>query len=508
MASRPIQRAWIAAGVFILLFLSILALRYGFLYKPAFQGRFIDRISLSDIPARDSWMNIYLKDEKIGYSHSALSQKESGFRLEENIFMRMNIMGFYRDFVMKTTADLNPDLSINAFDFKLNSGIFEFAAAGRVKDARILTVTADLAGTAQRIDIPLQQPLYLTSALLHAAFQKEKFIMGEQLYFHVFDPATMSQEKAAIHVAGKEEIDYSGKRIPATKLVLNYKGTAETAWMDSSGDIVREEGMLGMTLVKTTEKDAHSGLPDEPSEDIAGLASVPADKLIADPRKTEYLKIRLSGIETRLFAIDGGRQKLVKDVLEISKEKIKRRQMLELGALPMEVRRYLKSEPFIESDHPKIRRTVEAIVSPGDRPYQKAQKIIRWINENIDRRPVLSVPDALATLEKGVGDCNEHAVLFAALARAAGIPAKIEAGLVYLDGRFYYHAWNLVYVGQWVTADSSFGQMPADATHIRFVSGSPADQMDLMSVVDKIGISILEDRATGAKNLSPAVNTP
>ncbi|MCU0597842.1 MAG: transglutaminase domain-containing protein [Desulfobacterales bacterium] len=488
------KRVWLAAGVFMLLFFVILEVRYDFIKQLASQGRLLDDISLEGISARNTWMNLYLKNEKIGYSHSALSKTESGFRLEEKIFMRMNIMGFSQDLAMATTAGLNPDLSINTFDFKLNSGIFSFSAAGQVKDMRTLSVTATLAGTPQQIDIPLKQPLYLTSALLYAVFQESKFSSGDQIAFYIFDPATMTQEKAVIHVAGDEEISYSGKRARTTKLIINYKGSTETAWMDETGDILREEGMLGMTLVKTTAQDAYAGLPDRPAEDITRLASVPADKLIENPRKTVFLKIRLSGIDTRNFALDGGRQKLEKDVLEISQEKIPRRQILRLGALPMEARNFLKSEPFIEADHPKIRQTVEAVVSSEDPPHQKAKKIIRWMNENISQRPVLSIPDALSTLENRVGDCNEHAVLFAALARAAGIPAKIEAGLVYLDGRFYYHAWNLVYVGVWVTADSAFGQFPADATHIRFVSGSPADQMNLMPVVDRVGISILEDR--------------
>ncbi len=435
------KRVWLAAGVFMLLFFVILEVRYDFIKQLASQGRLLDDISLEGISARNTWMNLYLKNEKIGYSHSALSKTESGFRLEEKIFMRMNIMGFSQDLAMATTAGLNPDLSINTFDFKLNSGIFSFSAAGQVKDMRTLSVTATLAGTPQQIDIPLKQPLYLTSALLYAVFQESKFSSGDQIAFYIFDPATMTQEKAVIHVAGDEEISYSGKRARTTKLIINYKGSTETAWMDETGDI-----------------------------------------------------LRVSGIDTRNFALDGGRQKLEKDVLEISQEKIPRRQILRLGALPMEARNFLKSEPFIEADHPKIRQTVEAVVSSEDPPHQKAKKIIRWMNENISQRPVLSIPDALSTLENRVGDCNEHAVLFAALARAAGIPAKIEAGLVYLDGRFYYHAWNLVYVGVWVTADSAFGQFPADATHIRFVSGSPADQMNLMPVVDRVGISILEDR--------------
>jgi transglutaminase-like putative cysteine protease len=90
-----------------------------------------------------------------------------------------------------------------------------------------------------------------------------------------------------------------------------------------------------------------------------------------------------------------------------------------------------------------------------------------------------------------MGDCNEHAVLLTALARAAGIPAEVEAGLVYQRGRFYYHAWNVLYLGTWVTADSVMGQLPADVTHIRFVRGAER-QIDLVSLIGKARIEVLK----------------
>jgi transglutaminase-like putative cysteine protease len=111
------------------------------------------------------------------------------------------------------------------------------------------------------------------------------------------------------------------------------------------------------------------------------------------------------------------------------------------------------------------------------------------VYRNIEKRPVLSLPDALSTLENRMGDCNEHAVLMAALARAAGIPCRVEAGLVYLKGRFYYHAWNLVYVGRWITVDSLFGQLPADVGHIRFITGTQ-QQIDIMGIIGKVQINI------------------
>jgi transglutaminase-like putative cysteine protease len=119
-----------------------------------------------------------------------------------------------------------------------------------------------------------------------------------------------------------------------------------------------------------------------------------------------------------------------------------------------------------------------------------------WVYDNIEKRPVVSLPDALSTLDNRVGDCNEHAVLLAALARAAGIPARIETGLVYLNGRFYYHAWNLLYIGNWITADAVFGQLPADVTHIRFATGSQ-QQFNLLGVIGKVKIAVIKGTQEG-----------
>ena len=99
---------------------------------------------------------------------------------------------------------------------------------------------------------------------------------------------------------------------------------------------------------------------------------------------------------------------------------------------------------------------------------------------------------ALETLKNRMGYCNEHSVLLAAMARAAKIPSRIEAGLVYMNGRFYYHAWNLLYLGSWITADSLMNQMPADVTHIRLITGGTDKQIDLISIIGKIKLTILE----------------
>ncbi|MEO0075502.1 MAG: transglutaminase-like domain-containing protein, partial [candidate division WOR-3 bacterium] len=89
------------------------------------------------------------------------------------------------------------------------------------------------------------------------------------------------------------------------------------------------------------------------------------------------------------------------------------------------------------------------------------------------------------------GDCNEHAILYAALCRAIGIPCQICVGLVYVDNFFYYHAWNKVYLDKWISVDATFNQFPADATHIKFAEGELAEQATVLKIADKLKIRVI-----------------
>jgi hypothetical protein len=82
--------------------------------------------------------------------------------------------------------------------------------------------------------------------------------------------------------------------------------------------------------------------------------------------------------------------------------------------------------------------------------------------------------------------------LFVALVRALGIPARVASGLLYLNGKFYYHAWAEVWLGAWVAADPTFGQFPADAAHLRLVVGGLSRQSELLQLMGNLKLKVLE----------------
>ena len=101
------------------------------------------------------------------------------------------------------------------------------------------------------------------------------------------------------------------------------------------------------------------------------------------------------------------------------------------------------------------------------------------------------VDRARQVLEAKQGDCNEHTVLYVALARAVGLPARTAVGLVYLRGHFYYHAWPEVWLGEWVAVDPTLGQYPADASHLRFILGGLARQVELIRLIGRLQLEVI-----------------
>jgi len=122
-----------------------------------------------------------------------------------------------------------------------------------------------------------------------------------------------------------------------------------------------------------------------------------------------------------------------------------------------------------------------------------AKMIMDWVYKNVDKRLVdaTSALDVLSTME---GECESHAKLYAALGRAADVPTRVVNGIVYVEEMeaFLFHAWNEVYLGEWVPVDAAFGQFPADVTHIKFAEGGGASVIDVVSLVGSIDVTILE----------------
>jgi hypothetical protein len=146
-----------------------------------------------------------------------------------------------------------------------------------------------------------------------------------------------------------------------------------------------------------------------------------------------------------------------------------------------EYKRYTRSEPWVEVTD-DIRATAGEIVGDETNPYVKARMIFDWTVANIRyESPDVDHCSAAKSFARRAGDCGGFSVVFCALCRAAGVPARTVTACWPFGGG---HQWAEVLIPPygWVPADTSAAQM--------FVPGGsvPATEDDLHAFMELTGI--------------------
>ena len=437
------------------------------------------------------WMSITFQGRKIGYRSYTVVPDDVGYSFSERIFMRMSILDRPQTLLLRTTCMVNDDFSLRSFRFLMDADPTTMEVEGTLTDdglhVRYLTPNGERESTfpvTGKIVLPICLPALIAAHGLET---------GKTISLNTFDYLTQRQDTIHVDILGTEEIATPLFKGSVFQVRVEYHGLTSKVWIDTDGVIHRDEGFPGMIFTSDTPLGARSGLSENsPLIDIAHATSVRIDRPVVDPRERTLLQMHLSGIDVSKFDLAGGRQTLFGQLLEIIKEDLTQVEEYQLpyrGPLHAE---YLRESYFIQSNHPEIRQKAYEIVGKTLIPSEAARRVLNWMHDNVEKTPLLSVPNALDVLREKSGDCNEHAVLAAALLRAVGIPVRICTGLVYGDEQFSYHAWNEIFLGQWVSFDAALNQFPADVTHIRLIRGDLDQQMRLLSTVGSIHIEIVD----------------
>ena len=253
-------------------------------------------------------------------------------------------------------------------------------------------------------------------------------------------------------------------------------------------------------LARQSQEDARLVDADPIDDDIIFSTAVQSNIDLSNAEQFGELRFRLTGVDLTGFQLDGGRQELRGDTLIIRREAGDQlRTDYRLPYAFMDLRESLEPEPLIQSDDERIIRRAREITAArsswSQDPSRVAQELTRSVYGMLEKRITFSVPNAVQVLETLQGDCNEHTVLYVALARALGLPARTAIGLVYVNGAFFYHAWPEVWLDEWVAVDPTFGQFPADASHIRFVIGGLAQQVEIVRLIGNLDIEVINTAA-------------
>ncbi|MEO0255302.1 MAG: transglutaminase-like domain-containing protein [candidate division WOR-3 bacterium] len=435
------------------------------------------------------WMGVYVGDKKVGYAYTKLNRKDKKREIYQKMYLKVIQLGQVQELFATTIVNADENYVPRDFDFILESLQQKMKVKGVFKgDKLFLKVETPEFKRDLSLEIQGLSQLPLTLEKLIEENKVEK-----KMEFSYFDPTTFKMEKGYVENLGEVQVDYKGKTVKARQYRIVAGGLNTFVWVDDKG-ILKEETQPEMVFLRETPEEAMK-LEGKPLNILLKFAVKPEGKEIDELKRENYKRVvyRLSNIDLSLLDLEFGTQKILDKgenyaVIEVLKSSVNEVKKIDTTSLS----RYLKPSAFIQSDDPLIIDFAKRGAGNFDDLSKVAKSLTLYVYNYLEKSAVVSFPSALDVLKMKKGDCNEHSVLFAAAARALKIPSEIAVGLVFTDGYFYYHAWNAIYLNKWVFVDPTFGQFPADPLHIMLKLGGVEKQADVMAVVGKIKIEVLD----------------
>jgi hypothetical protein len=450
------------------------------------------RHELEKLPYSEYWTGIVFNGEKIGFTHFTIRKADAEhYEIRSEAAFALRFLGIEKKINLKSRDLIREDLTLAEFAYEYQIDASELQVSGRREPGELVATIVN-AGKQTEQRLPVEGKLYSSSVIaLYPALHGLQ--IGREHAYRVYNGEIQAIADVTQRVTGYEQSDlFTGN---AFKVETAMRGQRVTTWIGLDAKPVFELALHGAMISyledsgPATRYLALASLNKK--ESLIEYSLVRPDHRIDDPRAVSALRVTLSGVDQA--PPSDASQSCVAARRETTCEMKRGTVTGALAATPV-LPRYLGSSVTVPSNDPSIRRLSAEIVGTSDAAGERIARILHWLEQNIEKAPVDTF-SALDVLRQRKAECQGHAYLYTALARAAGIPTRVVNGLAYseqLNG-FLYHSWTESLVdSRWQSVDPTFGQAVADATHIKLVEGENlAELMPLMDWVGKVRIRVL-----------------
>jgi hypothetical protein len=458
---------------------------------------------------------------QVGFASSAIDTAPRAIIVKDAFAAELVVAGQAHSTSAQSEVRLSRGMVVQAFKADFSADSAPIAIDGNTEgDTAIRFTIRSGESPPETHRLAVKGPVLLPTLVPLAIALGEPPKVGKRFTLPTFDPGTMATRDLTIEIRAESLFtiaDSAGFDSTTARWVVVHRDTVRAwklgsddgrypaSWVDERGRIVESVQAGGFVLRRTAFEVAFENWRNE--RRTAGTAPraghddvLEATAIAAGVRLTAALprlRVRLRAAALDGFDLDGGRQTLAGNLLEVRRETDS---SIAAGAaalpssavLSFRYKAQLGAEPLLQVGDARLQALVGRLSVGTSDKRVIAERLLRWVYDSLRKQVTISVPDALRVLAQRSGDCNEHTQLYVALARTAHIPARMASGLAYVNGRFYFHAWPEVFLGSWVAVDPTFGQFPADAAHLRFVVGGLTRQAALLSLIGSLRIDVLE----------------
>src|SRR5688500_5085724 len=266
------------------------------------------------------WRGVYYRGEKIGFTVSQLQAVDDGFELQEDGRLQFSLLGAVTPAILRTTARVDRNFSLQSFDFSLDPGTGPMAIKGRLDGLRLSLEMSSASGTRTETRELKEPPALMLSVGRRLA--SEGLTAGTTRQWAVFDPATLTNAPVTLAIGDREVVQGGGRRpIPAFRVQMTFAGLTSTAWVTDTGEIVREESPMGLiTVLETQEQATTLGVCDRMRTDMLQASAIVPEMnrhAIVEPRDVSRLRLRLTGADLSMFDLDGEWQRVDGSEIEL-----------------------------------------------------------------------------------------------------------------------------------------------------------------------------------------------
>lgn len=371
---------------------------------------------------------------------------------------------------------------------------------GTVADGKVVIVSETM-GQPQTIEMDWPAGALLSQGM--RVLQEQRGLKEGQTYeADVFRPDMRMAIRSQVAVGKKTNVDLFGRvveltEVKVTMLVPGQPITVTSYVNDQFKALKTLVPMMGITL-EMVECDKTFALRDDDVVDFLDRLSIKSPTELGDiVSKTTITYDLTATCPSELVILETSNQTVKK---ENGRTIVTVRPFVPQADTPLpyagdnkEALAAMQPSEYLQSDDPKIKELTAAAVGTTTETLKAARQIENFVKGFITTKDLsIGYASAAEVAKSRQGDCSEHAVLTAAMCRAAGIPARVVCGVVYVDSFigqksvFGGHMWTEVFVGDgWVGLDATRAPNGFSAAHIALAvgDGSPADFFSLVNTL-------------------------
>jgi Transglutaminase-like superfamily len=496
----------------------------------------------SDVPLPDdatlgqeTWDVVFLSGERVGHIHTSVFRESgtTGDRLRIEQYEALTLRSNNNRIDTKTAIRSLETLDGQLLEFTsiLPQGELPLKTDGHVEGNELhlevgtvseesMAVSGsgnsrqfDLETTGKKTKVTLPwAPDFGGPYRVAGSLQANPLAPGETRTLRYLDAATNQLSTTVLTASDYEETDLTAgsERLlrAEAKTTIGGHTINSILWTDEQGEVLKTQvpEMFNFTAIRATKEEALQKVT-QIDFDLGKKSAVHVERTLPAPHHTKRVvyRIQLEASDPTQVFDTGLTQQVVAEDDHTA-------QITVYGIRPGDATGNPQVQPegvaegdlepnnLIQSDDPTVVFLAQQAAGKIDDPWQSAMALERLVHTKMTS---LGISSAFATAGEVArdlkGDCTEHAVLLAALARSRGIPARVAIGLVYYRQEFLYHMWTEVHVdGAWIPLDATLGQGGIGAAHLKISDSnlegaSPnAAFLPVTEVIGQLKIEILE----------------